>query len=241
MNNKPDTTAVSDIDKATQNKAIVIVVVIIILLFVFSAFQTGMLHVMGCLPIGAPPGVSDSDTVSGSDRQPMDIVVPDEDELTVSVSDVVIRYYPEVHIDGIILPEEYGAGLFDADAAMWLINEYRRQNGLYELSSDDSALNDVTLVRLSECMELFDHTRPDGSRFFTVYDDLGIFYLNCAENLAMGQFTAEEVVRDWIESDTHRANLLADNVTHMSVKVATDDTETVYWVFEAYSLMPDEQ
>lgn len=161
----------------------------------------------------SPTGVSESDAVSAAN----------------------VVYYPIVHIDGLTLPERYGDGLFDAYAAMWLINEYRAQNGLYGLFTIDGELARVADLRLSEIIENFSHDRPDGSRFYTVYDQLGCAYTYCGENLAYGQYTAEEVVRDWIESESHRAILLADNVSSMRVATALDSEGVPYWVLETRS------
>lgn len=235
-------TANGPVDKSTQNKATAAVLVIIALLFLFSAFQTGLLHSIGCLPIGGSSAISESDVASLSDT-PVDISdsmasdssVSDGD---VSASDAVVIYYPEVHIDGITLPEGYGAGLFDAEAAMWLINEYRRQNGIYELLPGEFGLEQVSRIRLGEAIESFSHSRPDGSEFSSAYSQTGLEFHHCAENLAVGQYTAEEVVRDWIESETHRANLLSESVTYMCVMTDMNDEDRAVWVFEAYSPMP---
>ncbi len=233
-------------DKAAQNHAIVIVAVIIVLLFLFTAAQNGCFGSTGCLPIGTAPAgtsagdapVSVTDVPSGSDAgasgtSPTDAEPSDSD--VPSPSDAIVVYYPEVHIDGITLPEQYGAGLFDPNAAMWLINEYRQQNGLYQLLPGEFGLQQVTRIRLLEAMEQFSHDRPDGSAFSTAYDQTGLFYRHCAENLASGQYTAEEVVQDWINSDSHRANLLSTTVTHMCVMAGTREDGRTIWVFEAYS------
>lgn len=224
-----------DIDKATQTAAVAVVVLIIALLFLFSAYQTGLLSPLGCSPYGQYTSAADAE--AEADPVPPDTVsdttVSDGD--AVSPTDVAVIYYPEVHIDGITLPEEYGAGLFDADAVMWLINEYRSQNGLYLLLPGEFGLQQVTRIRLEEASSLFSHDRPDGTSFSSVYDQTGLFYRFCAENLALGQYTAEEVVRDWIESDTHRYNLLSDAVTHMYVMTGTGNDGSTVWVFEAYA------
>lgn len=176
--------------------------------------------------------LSEADAVSDSDYVSFaDIVGSSAD--VVSDSDVI--YYPEVHIDGIVLPEEYGDGLFDEQAAMWLINEYRRQNGVHELLTDPYQLTLVTRLRLEECLEHFSHDRPDGSRFFTAYSQVGLFYYHCAENLAYGQYSAEQVVQDWINSPSHRDNLLSPMISYMCVRMTLGEDGIPRWVFEAYS------
>lgn len=50
-----------------------------------------------------------------------------------------------------------------------------------------------------------------------------------AENIAMGQRSSKEVVRDWMNSSGHRANIL--NRGHQRIGVAAYRTEsgTIYW------------
>ncbi len=204
-----------------------------------------LLSILVCAAISGcgkqPDGIvwlSSGDAVSASHISIQDMIPQVDEEVSSadipSESDVVV-YYNEVHIDGITLPEEYGAGLLDEDAAMWLINEYRRMNGRHELLIGDFHLSLVTDLRLEECMEQFSHDRPDGSRFSTAYSQVGINYRFCAENLAFGQYTAEEAVRDWIQSPSHRDNLLSPNVSYLCVKTALGEDGIPRWVFEAYS------
>lgn len=239
MNNRSTGNVSDTVDNATQNKAIAVVVVIIVLLFLFSAFQTGLLKAPGCMSAPAVSSESDAMDSNVSDTTALHEVSSSDGILSGSdasfSSDVSVVYYPEVHVEGITLPAEYGAGLFDADAAMWLINEYRRQNGLGELLPGEFGLQQVTRIRLEEAAQKFSHERPDGTAFDTVYDQTGLFFRFCAENLALGQFTAEEVVRDWIESDTHRENLLSTSVTHMWVMTDMCPDGRAVWVFEAYT------
>lgn len=226
-------------DRSVQNTAMIAVAIIIAALFFITAAQSGLFSRAGCAeaPVpsagDAPVSLSDAPPVSDADTSGSDAPVSGGD--VTSPTDAIVVYYPEVHIEGITLPEEYGAGLFDPEAAMWLINEYRAQNGLYPLLSADFGLRQVTRIRLEESIGLFSHQRPDGTSFTTAYDQTGLFYRSCAENLALGQYTAEEVVRDWIESDTHRANLLSTEVIRMCVMTAPAEDGRQAWVFEAYS------
>lgn len=224
-------------DRKVQNAAIFAVIAILAALIIFCALQDRLIA-------GCSSAVSSGDAVSAADiLSPADVTsdgdaVSDADA-AVSAADVIspsdVVYYPEVHIEGIVLPEEYGDGLFDEQAAMWLINEYRRQHGLHQLLPDPYHLTLVARIRLEECLEFFSHDRPDGSRFFTAFSQVGIFYSHCAENLAYGQYSAEQVVLDWIQSPTHRDNLLSPLVTYMSVRTSLGEDGIPRWVFEAYS------
>lgn len=94
-----------------------------------------------------------------------------------------------------------------------LINEARAANGLAPLSWSGS-LADCAYVRASEASEVFSHTRPDGSDWWTVNPD--IMY---GENLADGQTNAQWVFDDWMNSPTHRDNILGDYTTYGSARV----------------------
>ncbi|MHB1037479.1 MAG: CAP domain-containing protein [Pirellulales bacterium] len=50
-----------------------------------------------------------------------------------------------------------------------------------------------------------------------------------AENIAMGQRTSDEVVRDWMNSPGHRANILNAGYTRIGVSAYTAPDGTAYW------------
>ncbi|MEI7780609.1 MAG: CAP domain-containing protein [Planctomycetota bacterium] len=50
-----------------------------------------------------------------------------------------------------------------------------------------------------------------------------------AENIAMGQASAGEAVRSWMNSSGHRANMLGSGYTRIGVAVAYSSNGTPYW------------
>ena len=54
----------------------------------------------------------------------------------------------------------------------------------------------------------------------------GIQYKAAPENIAMGQKTAAEVVKGWMESPGHRANIMNGNFTHIGIGY---DANGNYW------------
>lgn len=54
------------------------------------------------------------------------------------------------------------------------------------------------------------------------------FISAAAENVAYGDMTAKEVVQGWINSPTHRKNLLG-NYTHIGIGVARNKNGTLYF------------
>ena len=89
----------------------------------------------------------------------------------------------------------------------------------------------ATLTRLDEACYNFSHTRPDGSRFSTVFQEYEILYSHVVDNLAEGQYTAEHVVKDWIESPSHQANLLDDQITAAALACGANENDQPVWIF----------
>lgn len=84
-------------------------------------------------------------------------------------------------------------------------------------------------TRSEELLVSFSHTRPDGSRFFTVFDDPNFSYRYIGENLALGYKSPAEVVAAWMKSDGHRANLLSDNYTDIGIGITKSETGRYHW------------
>ena len=58
-----------------------------------------------------------------------------------------------------------------------------------------------------------------------------VYYL-IGENLAAGQETAADVMRVWMESPTHRDNILEPSFKDIGIAVRSLGGETLYWVVE---------
>ena len=70
-------------------------------------------------------------------------------------------------------------------------------------------------VRATELPTKFSHTRPNGSKCFTAMPQYKGHVLG--ENLAGGQTSPKQVVQAWMDSETHRANMLSKNYTEIGV------------------------
>ena len=69
-------------------------------------------------------------------------------------------------------------------------------------------------VRAKELPYKFSHTRPNGSKCFTAMPQIGHIL---GENLAGGQATPKQVVQAWMDSKTHRDNILSKKFKEMGV------------------------
>ncbi len=97
-----------------------------------------------------------------------------------------------------------------------LVNEERAKAGLapLEYRADIQSLADI---RAEEIDTFFSHDRPDGTSFFTVFEEAKVIYRTVGENLAKGQQTPERVVEAWMNSEGHRANILDQDFTGIVV------------------------
>lgn len=121
------------------------------------------------------------------------------------------------------LIEEYRARVLE------LVNEARAENGLGKLTTDEK-LTKAAQERADELVTLFGHTRPDGSKCFTILDEYGLSYRSAGENVASGYRTPEEVVEGWLNSPGHRKNILNSSFTKLGVGITpTSGGHAFFW------------
>ncbi|MDO4978696.1 MAG: CAP domain-containing protein [Candidatus Saccharibacteria bacterium] len=111
-----------------------------------------------------------------------------------------------------------------------LVNEERRARGIAELSAG-GACQAAAFTRVSELKTSYSHTRPDGTNWVTVCTPAKNQY--SGENVAAGANVASPraVVRAWMNSDSHRANILNSNYKYLSVGFEFDANAKykTYW------------
>ena len=135
-----------------------------------------------------------------------------------------------------------------------LVNEFRTGNEAWYFSDDTKTtktslvgkLGELTLdeelckaaaIRAEEIVKSFSHTRPNGSKCFTVLKECGISYGSAGENIAAGNKSGEKTFIQWKEDDLpksqqgHRINMLG-NFTKIGLAYtyAPNSTYKYYWV-----------
>ena len=109
-----------------------------------------------------------------------------------------------------------------------LVNAERAKVGALplKLAKDLSA---SAYVRARELPYKFSHTRPNGSKCFTAMPQIGHML---GENLAGGQKTPKDVVQAWMDSKTHRDNMLNKTFTELGVAYyyQSNSKYKYYWV-----------
>lgn len=112
-----------------------------------------------------------------------------------------------------------------------LVNAERAKNGLAPLKID-LTLTKAAMTRANEIIKTFDHVRPNGESFYTALKSLGIYYHKCGENIAYGYPTPSSVVKGWMNSSGHRANILSSEFTHIGIGYYCTSDGCGYWVQE---------
>ena len=149
--------------------------------------------------------------------------ITDESAIRLS-ADIRAEEFHYLDNESIALAESASDSGLRAEAieASNLVNEMRADAGLNELKWDIN-LETVASVRAKECSEKFSHTRPNGTQWYTVNSKI-----QGGENLAFGFDNAEDCVDAWMESPTHRDNILYDEFEKVAISIYEDDG-TYYW------------
>jgi len=112
-------------------------------------------------------------------------------------------------------------------AVLDLTNVERQKAGLAALQSDSKLMNSARQKSTDMATKkYFSHTSPTYGSPFDQMKANGISYKSAAENIAMGQRTAEEVVKGWMNSPGHRQNILSSSFTHIGIGY---DANGHYW------------
>lgn len=135
----------------------------------------------------------------------------------------------------------------EAQEVLDLVNAYRAQAGVQPLklspilskAADIRAKEDLTDFHANTEKEYIDelwrrhdagtaHTRPDGSKFSTVINDIGWNYDGYSRTLAENMvststhYTSKKLVDGWYNSPGHRANMLRPEVEYMGYGLSTE-------------------
>ena len=125
-------------------------------------------------------------------------------------------------------PEDY------TTEVMRLVNAERANDGLPELSCSDTLVLPAD-IRAKESALLFAHKRPDGRNCSTVYSDCGLNYRSAGENLAYGYSNPSDLVKAWMNSKSHRENILSKNFIYAEVGFFKNQKGAIYCSMLLYS------
>ena len=111
-----------------------------------------------------------------------------------------------------------------------LVNRERAANGLAALSMSKT-LSDGARIKSQDLHDnrYFSHNSPTYGTPFEMMRSFGITYSYAGENIAMGYSTPEAVVRAWMQSPGHRANILSAHFTSIGVGYVADGGYWTQW------------
>ena len=97
-----------------------------------------------------------------------------------------------------------------------LVNEYRAAENLPPLTMDSELLK-AAMFRAAECSVHYDHTRPDGSKAFTVVEWRSVV----GENIgAMNHIVDAAYITDgWMNSEGHRENIMSPDFKSIGIGI----------------------
>lgn len=123
-----------------------------------------------------------------------------------------IKYEIEMKQEEVILSQE-------EQETLDLINEYREQNGLTKLKPIAN-LQKVAKLKAEDLVNnnYFAHNSPKLGTPFELMESQGVEYKIAGENLA-GNITAKKAVEAWINSKSHRENILEEKFDYTGICV----------------------
>ena len=75
----------------------------------------------------------------------------------------------------------------------------------------------------------FAHNSPTYGTPFQMMENFGLRFSAAGENIAYGQRTPAEVMRDWMNSPGHRNNIMSPSFTEIGVGLAKNKNGVCYW------------
>jgi len=111
-----------------------------------------------------------------------------------------------------------------------LTNKERIELNLQELKQSE-ILNQAAALKLADMFEnnYFAHTSPQGIKPWHWFGKANYNYTYAGENLAMNFLEAEDAMQAWIDSPTHRDNIISKNYNEIGIAVGVgkiDNNET---------------
>lgn len=112
-----------------------------------------------------------------------------------------------------------------------LTNTARVENGIAPLTVDQR-LSASAEAKARDMLnrEYFDHVEPSGQAPWHWFKEAGYIYTYAGENLGVHFNDADAIQKAWMDSETHRANILSDKFSNIGVAIVAgelDGKETI--------------
>jgi len=115
---------------------------------------------------------------------------------------------------------------YSSDTLVSMTNSARAHEGLGSLTVN-SQLSSAAMAKAQDMLanQYFSHTSPSGKTPWDFIKDAGYSYSYAGENLAIGYTDASELFTAWMNSSTHRANIINPNFREIGIAVISGTYE----------------
>lgn len=123
---------------------------------------------------------------------------------------------------GLFVPVTAAAAVIEDHSIVTLMNNERHKSGLKPLQSDQALVNSANDKALDMIeRDYWSHETPDGQPPWQFFEQNGYEFVLAGENLAKHFNTPEGVVNGWMNSPTHRDNILKEGYSQVGVSVVS--------------------
>ncbi|SOC34894.1 CAP and S-layer homology domain-containing protein [Ureibacillus acetophenoni] len=118
-----------------------------------------------------------------------------------------------------------------ADEVVHYVNIEREKFGVAPLELD-MLLNQLAIIKAKDMVKrhYFEHKSPYYGYPWDLATLFDYEYTSLGENIARNFQAPKDVVDAWMESPSHRENMLRDSYTNIGVGITKDDNGNYYWV-----------
>ena len=120
------------------------------------------------------------------------------------------------------------------DTMFRLVNAEREKSGVAPLVRNE-ILDEAAMIRAAE-IRVVDfaggapHTRPDGTSWRTLLDEMGIDGNRCGENINRNTVSPASAMDSWMRSDGHRDNILRERYGSIGIGVYQRADGSLDWI-----------
>jgi len=124
----------------------------------------------------------------------------------------------------VLVSINFPQNIFFADitksALQGLVNQTRESSGLSPLT-ENAILTQAAQLKAENMIknQYFDHTSPTGITPWYWFSQAGYKYKYAGENLAIGFYESDEVYRAWLNSPSHKANIMSPRYTEVGTAI----------------------
>ena len=115
-----------------------------------------------------------------------------------------------------------------AEELLKLINAERRRAGIHELDKDRTLMK-LAGKRAEEIMTVYGHYRPDGTPFYSIFDEFDFPAMASGENVSSGQENPREANESFMDSPSHKETMLSTRYHRVGVGVRKEGRR-FFWV-----------